>query len=91
MIPVIIQDYCYNGKGYGKLLSLLEILKVPYEEVRPQKWKKEFSLIGKGKDHSVSLAEKLEPNENFKTPRNRLMDGKAESFLMAEYGRRKQL
>ena len=28
------------GRGYGTLLAVLELMKLPYEEVTPQKWKR---------------------------------------------------
>jgi hypothetical protein len=87
------------GVGYGKLIAILELSDIPYQEVQPQKWKKEFSLINKkgaskkDKRHSVRMAEKLFPEVKgqFKTKRGRLKDGMAEALLMAEYGRRKNL
>lgn len=75
------------GQGYGKIKAVLEILKIPYEEIRPLKWKKEFSL-DKDKVKSVSLAQKLFPMEIFVTQRGRLLDGRAEAILLAEYARR---
>ena len=81
------------GVGYGKLLAILELNDIPYQEIPSQKWKKEFTLIKKGKAESVRMAEKLFPElkGQFVTPRGRLKDGMAESLLMAEYGRRKNL
>lgn len=76
------------GAGYGKLLAALEILKIPYQEIRPQKWKKYFSLIKKDKKESVSLAMKLFPDIEYTTKRGRLLDGRAEALLIAEYGKR---
>ena len=34
------------GTGYGKILAVLEILGLSFEEVRPNKWKTEFGLSG---------------------------------------------
>lgn len=79
------------GRGYGKIQSILEILKIPYAEIRPTQWKKEFGLIKKDKKQSVTLAKKLFPGAELVTPRGRLIDGRAEALLMAEYGRRKNL
>ena len=81
------------GMGYGKLIAVLELLSIPYIEIHPTKWKKEFSLFKKTKADSVATAEKLFPDMKgkFITQKGRLMDGKAESLLMAEYGRRKNL
>jgi len=77
------------GLSYGKLLSTIEILEVPFQEVRPQKWKKEFSLKS-DKKQSVDAALKLFPKAKdlLITKRGALKDGRAEALLMAEYGRR---
>lgn len=79
------------GKGYGKIQAVLEMLNISYMEMTSQKWKKEFSLIKKDKKESVMIAGKLKPEQNFRTERGRLLDGRAESFLIAEYARRKNL
>lgn len=76
------------GVTYGKLLSILDVLRIPYQEVHPMKWKKEFQLVKKSKHDSAAAASKLFPDQNFLTERGRLMDGKAESLLLAEYARR---
>jgi len=60
---------------------------VKHEFVRPQKWKKEFELLGKKKIDSIQKAIQLFPEQrkflNFKTK-----DGRSESLLIAEYARR---
>jgi len=80
------------GVGYGKLLAAIEILGLPYCEVRPQMWKKEFSLK-RDKKQSVNMAGKLFPQikDQLITPRGALKDGRAEALLLAEYGRRRNL
>lgn len=82
----IVSTFNY-GKGYGQLLSFLQIFNINYVEVTPQKWKKEFGLNSK-KHKSLVMAEKLFPEEIFTTKGMRYMDGKAESLLLAEYARR---
>jgi crossover junction endodeoxyribonuclease RuvC len=78
------------GVTYGKLLAILEILNIPYEEISPQKWKKEFSL-NSDKRRSIITAQKLFPSMKgqFTTARGRIKDGAAEALLLAEYARRK--
>lgn len=34
------------GGGYHTILAVLEILEIPFEEIRSNKWKKEFGLSG---------------------------------------------
>lgn len=78
------------GEGYGELKSMLKFLKIPFQEVRPQVWKKEFNL-NTDKKRSASTCINLFPNikEQLYTPRGRLKDGIAEALLLAEYGKRK--
>lgn len=75
------------GKGYGKIISVLECLKISFQEIRSSKWKKEFELSS-DKSKSVAMAKKLFPDLSFTTPRGRLLDGRAEAMLLAEYARR---
>lgn len=75
------------GKGYGILLGILHSFNIEVQEVTPQIWKKHFSLIKKEKIDSVSLAEIKNPKEEFRTKRGRILDGKAESFLILEWGK----
>ena len=90
------------GTGYGKIIAVLEILEIPFEEIRPVKWKKEFSLVTKKnkkgkvktkekKQSSVNMAIKLFPTlkKEFYGVKGGLKDGRAESLLLAEYALRK--
>ena len=91
------------GKGYGKILAVLELSSVPFAEVHPTKWKKAAGLSipkikgekdserkKKLKRASVDLALKLFPGERDRIlgPRGGINDGIAESLLLADYGRR---
>ena len=79
------------GKSYGAVLASLDISKVPYQEIQPQRWKKEFNLIKKTKYDAAAVAAKLFPDLPkyiFYGPRGGLLDGRAEALLIAEYGRR---
>ena len=78
------------GKGFGWLLGVLEACNIPYELVRPQKWKKEFSITG-GKNSSIEVCRRLFPEVSL-LPTTRCRkdsDGMAEALLMAEYARRR--
>lgn len=77
------------GKGFGKIQSVLEILKISTQEIRPMAWKKEFSLVKTDKVESVAKAVKMFPEVEFFTKRGRMLDGLAEAFLLAEFCRRK--
>jgi len=77
------------GRGLGMYEGVLHALEIPFEYVTPQAWKK-LMLSGqnKEKDASVYKAMQLFPSAELKTPRGRLLDGRAEALLIAEYGRR---
>lgn len=78
------------GKSAGFIEGVLSALGIPYQLVPPNKWKKEFSLIGKDKQASIITCRKLFPELDLKrTERCRTdSDGKAEATLLAEYARR---
>jgi hypothetical protein len=73
------------GMGYGGILGVLEAFGIPYCEVQPRSWKAHFGL-GPEKVHAVELAERLFPSQTLRTPRGRLLHGRAEALLIALYG-----
>lgn len=75
------------GKNYGIAIGVVQACGIPYEFVRPQEWKKTFTLVGKDKDASRMTASQLWPSmkEKWRLKNN---DGLAEAALMAEHGRR---
>ena len=78
------------GKGFGWILGILDAYAVPYELVRPQKWKKEFSITS-DKNTSIAVCKRLFPWVSL-LPTERCRkdnDGMAEALLLAEYARRK--
>lgn len=81
---------CFSfGRNFGFCLGLLTAFRIPYELVRPQKWKKEFSCTS-DKNTSIEVAQRLFPGVDLRrTPQCRKPhDGVAEALLMAEYARR---
>lgn len=78
------------GQNFGFIQGVLQSFGIPYELVRPQKWKKEFSITS-DKNTSIEVCKRLFPGVNLKrTERCRKDDdGLAEALLMAEYARRK--
>ena len=80
------------GKGFGKLLGMLEAIEIPYILVTPQQWKKTV-LVGmnwKGrKVASIEYCRTRYPKLDLKaSPRCRKdHDGMADALCMAEYGR----
>lgn len=81
---------CFSfGSSFGWLQGVLDALGVPYELVRPQKWKKVFSCTS-DKNTSIEVAARMFPDVDLRrTPKcQKPHDGKAEALLMAEYARR---
>ena len=77
------------GQNFGYIKGLLEAFQIPYELVRPQKWKKEFGISDK--NSSVECCKRLFPGVDLRrTERCRKDDDNmAEALLMAEYARRR--
>lgn len=78
------------GMNFGFIQGILSTLKIPYELVTPNKWKKEFSVTS-DKNTSIQVAKRLFPEVNLKRTERckKDHDGFAEALLMAEYARRK--
>lgn len=77
------------GENFGIIQGLLTALHIPYELVRPQKWKKVFSITS-DKNSSVVVCKRLFPAVTLRrSDRCRVDDdGIAEALLLAEYARR---
>lgn len=81
---------CFSfGQNFGFILGLLRAFVIPYELVRPQKWKKEFSCTS-DKNTSIEVAQRLFPGIDLRrTPKCRKPhDGIAEALLLASYAKR---
>jgi len=75
------------GKAAGAVLGALAALQFPVVEVTPQKWKREFGLIGKEKDIARTVCQQLMPL----APLSRKKDGgRADALLIALYGFRQR-
>ena len=82
---------CFSfGQNFGFILGLLSAYDIPYELVRPQKWKRLFSCTS-DKNTSIAVAQRLFPGVDLRrTPRClKPHDGVCEALLLAEYCRRK--
>lgn len=77
------------GCNFGWVQGVLQALRIPYELVRPQKWKKEFSVT-KDKNTALAVCKRLFPEISLlPNPRCRKESAdSAEALLMAEYARR---
>ena len=81
---------CFSfGANFGLCLGLLTAFRIPYELVRPQKWKREFSCTS-DKNTSIAVAQRLFPGVDLRrTPKcTKPHDGICEALLMAEYAKR---
>ena len=78
------------GKSVGYIKGVLEAFRIPYQEITPQKWKREFGL-NSDKVASAEVCSRLFPDTSLlATPKcKKPHDGMAEALLMAEYARRK--
>lgn len=77
------------GENFGFIQGVLRAYKIPFELVRPQKWKKEFSITG-DKNSSIQVCKRLFPSLSLRRDEKckKDHDGMAESALMAVYARR---
>ena len=69
-----------TNQNFGKLLAVAELCSLNIFTVPPHKWKKDLAL-SKDKEECVSFAEKLF-DRSFRTQRNAMIDGPAESALI---------
>lgn len=70
------------GQSYGFLRGLLTALKIPFHEVRPQRWQKDMGCLTKGdKNITKAAAQRL-------WPKLKITHANADSLLIAEWGRR---
>jgi len=79
------------GEQQGLVEGILLALGISYESIYPQQWQKEFSIIRSKntKFASYEKASSLFPNAKLKTERGKILDGRCDALLIAEYGRRK--
>lgn len=75
------------GKGYGIWIGILATLEIPYTLVTPQAWKKEIMKGTSDKDAARLRAHQLFPQAVDRLNRKKDI-GRADSLLLAEYGRR---
>lgn len=78
------------GQNFGFIQGILKTLEIPYQLVRPAKWKKEFGIT-KDKNTSIEVCKRLFPDISLKRTKKCKKDDDniAESILLAEWARRK--
>lgn len=77
------------GEGFGILQGVVTTLNpITFTLISPQSWKKTI-VKEKTKDKSISviIGEKLYPEVELRTKRGRILDGRGDALLIAEYGR----
>ena len=77
------------GENFGWIKGILDMGEISFQEIPPQKWKKEFSLT-KDKQRSIEVARQLFPDiqlipKGCRVPDNNL----AEAAMLCEFARRK--
>lgn len=78
------------GQSFGWILGALDASEISYQLIDPQRWKKEYTLIGGDKKKSIAVAKQLFPGAMLIPPGCRTPhDGIAESILLAEFARRR--
>jgi hypothetical protein len=78
------------GMGYGLLRMALIAAYIPFEEVLPKTWQKEFSIQGRKKAEPKSvLKRRCKEKAQQLFPRERIINDTADALLIAEYCRRK--
>ena len=77
------------GENYGFIKGILQSFGVPYETVKPQRWKKEFNVTA-DKKTSIKAAHRLFPDVDLRRNERckKEHDGMAEALLLAEWARR---
>jgi hypothetical protein len=78
-----------TGLGYGIWRGILGTLQAPYRIVHPKTWQKAMGfVVGNPKQQSYHIASKLFPTAELRTKRGKILDGRCDAILMAEFGRR---
>lgn len=78
------------GQNFGFIQGVLKAYNIPFELVRPAKWKKEFSITA-DKNTSIEVCKRLFPNISLRRTERckKDDDGLAESLLLSVYAMRK--
>lgn len=76
------------GQGYGALRMSLIAAGVPFDEVRPQKWLKEFGLIRAKTDTDTIWKNRLRQKAEQLFPGVKITLAVSDAVLLAEYARR---
>ena len=92
-LPPGIRIQATYSLGYCRgILEMGSVMRsIRYEFVRALIWQKHFGISkhkGDKKKQSYTIASQLFPSSELKTKRGRILDGRADALLIAEWGRR---
>lgn len=73
------------GGAYYAIKTFLEVKRIPFRLVKPNEWKKHFSITKKGKDHSVVIAGQLHPEIPWDSIPKGSAHNLADACLIARY------
>lgn len=78
------------GRCMGELETMLALLNVPYQQVTPQVWQKEFGISGDKETH-IETARRLYPSVSLKRTERcaKDFDGYADALLIATWAMRR--
>lgn len=89
LVNTILKSTCLLYGNYCKIVGMLVAAGVPFEEVTPQKWQKEFSLVKAKGEKPTKWKNRLKTKAQSLFPRDKITLAVADSTLIAEYARRK--
>lgn len=78
------------GRCMGELETMLALMNVPYQQVRPQDWQREYGISGDKETH-IEAARRLYPNVSLKRTERCVkdFDGYADALLIATWALRR--
>lgn len=82
-----VQGVCSSfslGYTFGSLISFLVGRGLPFLVIDPNRWKRQYSLLGKDKSASIEAALDLYPDADIRLKKHH---NRAESLLLAHYGK----
>jgi len=77
------------GIGFGLYQGILASHYIRYEKISPKRWQKEFAISGDTKSKAFQVAIRLFPKLELISPGGRILTGRCDAVLIAEYTRRK--
>lgn len=71
------------GIRYGEILSMLQVLNIPYEVISPVKWHKKLNIPSKAsKKEIASIIQAKYPDVNFYGKKGGLLDGRSDALCL---------